>query len=65
MNREIYPGGLYPLIGDVESQAGDNSVKVTGLQGIPLVNTPPDDRQVIQRWKSGWSIIQRACFKDI
>ena len=41
-NREIYPGGLYPLAGDVQSTAGLQTAKVVGLQGIPLVGTPAD-----------------------
>jgi archaellum component FlaF (FlaF/FlaG flagellin family) len=36
MNREIYPGGIYPLQGDVQSQAGNVNVAVVGLQNIPL-----------------------------
>lgn len=39
MNREIYPGGIYPLTGDVESQAGNQPVTVVGLQGIPVEQT--------------------------
>lgn len=38
MNREIYPGGLYPLQGDVVSQAGNTTVQVVGLQNIPIGN---------------------------
>jgi hypothetical protein len=44
MNREcIQPGGagIYPLIGDVTSSAGNNRVAVTGLQSIPLSSTTP------------------------
>lgn len=39
MNREIVvPGGagVYPLQGDVTSTAGNNTVKVTGFQGVPV-----------------------------
>lgn len=39
-NREIFPGGIYPLEGDVESTAGLPTVKVVGIQGT-LVQ-PPD-----------------------
>jgi hypothetical protein len=36
MNREIYPGGIYPLQGDLLSQAGNTNVRVVGLEGIPI-----------------------------
>lgn len=36
MNREIYPGGLYPLQGDVQSQAGNVNATVIGLQSVPI-----------------------------
>jgi hypothetical protein len=39
MNREIVqPGGagIYPLMGDVASRAGNTLVTVTGLQTIPV-----------------------------
>jgi hypothetical protein len=39
MNREIIvPGGagLYPLQGDVQSTAGNNTAKVIGVQGVPV-----------------------------
>lgn len=42
MNREIVvPGGagIYPLAGDVASQAGNRLVTVIGIQGIPVLNT--------------------------
>lgn len=41
MNREIViPGGagVYPLIGDVLSQAGNAPVTVVGIRGIPVPN---------------------------
>lgn len=37
-NREIYPGGIYPLTGDVQSQAGNTGVRVVGLQGIAIAD---------------------------
>lgn len=43
MNRElVVPGGagIYPLQGDVTSTAGNNNVKVTGFEGIPLTPGP-------------------------
>lgn len=39
MNREcVVPGGagIYPLQGDVKSSAGNNTVVVTGLNGVAL-----------------------------
>lgn len=44
MNREIVqPGGagVYPLTGDVTSQAGNAPVRVVGLQGVSIVSTSP------------------------
>ena len=37
MNREVYPAVLYPLIGDVLSQAGNQKVEVVGLLSVPIV----------------------------
>jgi hypothetical protein len=36
VNREIFPGGIYPLAGDVTSTAGNATVTVTGIQGITV-----------------------------
>lgn len=36
MNREIFPGGAYPLSGDVQSTPGSPSVSVVGIHGIPV-----------------------------
>jgi len=45
MNRIIFPFSAYPLQGDTTSTPGSNTVKVTGLQGVPLhassVANPP------------------------
>jgi hypothetical protein len=38
MNREVYPGGLYPLTGDVQSIVGNSKVTVIGIQGIPILD---------------------------
>jgi hypothetical protein len=46
MNREIVlPGGagVYPLIGDVASTAGNPTVVVVGLQKIPVQNVFPNN----------------------
>lgn len=42
MNREIVipsGAGIYPLIGDVSSTAGNPTVVVTGLQNTPVQDT--------------------------
>lgn len=45
MNREIVQpcgAGIYPLTGDILSTAGNNTIRVIGLQGVPVksgVNT--------------------------
>ena len=38
MNREIYPGGIYPLAGDVQSQTGNNLVTVIGINSLSVGN---------------------------
>jgi hypothetical protein len=51
MNREIIiPGGVgvYPLTGDVTSQAGNAPVKVTGLQGISIAVVELDGGEALQ-----------------
>lgn len=45
MNREIFPGGTYPLQGDVTSQAGQSTVTVSGIQNRPVISTAPTDQQ--------------------
>jgi hypothetical protein len=47
MNREIYPGSIYPLMGDVVSTAGVNKVTVAALRNITLDFTTPDDGAAI------------------
>lgn len=48
MNREIYPGGLYPLSGDVQSAAGNTNAFVVGLQGKPLANVSLFGGEVVE-----------------
>lgn len=55
MNREIFPGGIYPLQGDVSSQAGSPTVTVTGIQNIPVSITPPLTGQVLQGGSGAWA----------
>ena len=66
MNREIVvPGGagIYPLQGDVTSTAGNNTVVVTGLEGIPLTPGPYTSGVVWQYISSTntWQPILSAC----
>jgi uncharacterized protein (DUF1684 family) len=55
MNREIFPGGIYPLEGDVTSQVGANTVTVVGLQTVPVAITPPATGQVLQANSGVWT----------
>ena len=51
MNRElVIPGaaGIYPLQGDVQSTAGNSTVKVVGLQGISLESVVPSSGSVLE-----------------
>ena len=52
MNREIVlaggGAGIYPLIGDVTSSAGNNRVTVEGLQNIPIAPGTPSPANVLQ-----------------
>jgi hypothetical protein len=50
MNREITGGGgatIYPLVGDVTSVAGNTTVSVTGIQGIPVPPQFPTGGEVL------------------
>lgn len=50
MNREIVGGGgasIYPLQGDIKSTPGSSLVSVTGIQGIPVQQTFPTDKEVL------------------
>lgn len=55
MNREIFPGGVYPLQGDVQSQAGASKVTVTGIQNVPVASTPPATGQVLIAGTGGYA----------
>lgn len=50
MNRLITTGGasVYPLTGDVESQAGNPAVTVVGINGIPVDKPNMQGGEVIQ-----------------
>lgn len=68
MNREVViPGGagVYPLTGDVQSSAGSPTVRVTGIQGIPVEAVVPDPGAVLTYNASNadWEPIQRACIQ--
>src|SRR5277367_3863122 len=50
MNREITGGGgasVYPLVGDVQSTAGQGPVTVIGLQNIPVSVSFPTGGEVL------------------
>jgi hypothetical protein len=51
MNREIVlaggGAGIYPLLGDILSTAGNQAVRVTGLQGIPIESGLPSAGAVL------------------
>lgn len=63
MNRENYPASLFPLRGDISAEAGDVTVRVIGIQGVPIDTpiSPTDDGNVATyidadgriEWKSG------------
>jgi hypothetical protein len=59
LNREIFPGGIYPLQGDVTSRAGSQNVTVTGLQGIPVAAGIPTSTALLtydvnnHQWTAG------------
>jgi len=48
MNRECFPGGVYPLVGDVESQAGHQNVTVVGIQSVKVLKTTLVDGDVLR-----------------
>lgn len=50
MNREVVSGGgasIYPLTGDIASKAGNTTVTVVGLQGIPVAQDFPTGGEVL------------------
>lgn len=40
-NRENFPASLFPLRGDISAEAGDVTVRVQGVQGIPVTAAVP------------------------
>ena len=40
-NRESYPASLFPMRGDVSAEAGATTIKVIGLNGVPISMVPP------------------------
>jgi len=50
MNREIATGAasIYPLTGDVQSQAGNKNVEVVGIISIPITQSTPFDGAVLE-----------------
>jgi hypothetical protein len=47
-NRECYPASLFPLRGDLSAEPGATTVKVIGIQTIPIDKpiSPTDDAKV-------------------
>lgn len=63
MNREIVGGGgaaIYPLVGDVTSTAGNTTVSVTGIQGIPVQPSFPIGGEVLTYDVSSNTLILEA-----
>ena len=50
MNREIATGAatIYPLAGDVRSQAGNQNVEVVGIISIPISQDTPSGGDVLE-----------------
>ena len=50
MNRECAIGAasIYPLTGDVQSQAGNQRVEVVGIISIPITQSTPFDGAVLE-----------------
>ena len=50
MNREIATGAstIYPLQGDVRSQAGNQNVEVVGIISVPITQDPLLDGEVLE-----------------
>ena len=48
MNRETYPASLFPLRGDLYAEAGATTVRVIGIQTVPIDQplSPTDDLKV-------------------
>lgn len=65
MNREIYPGGLYPLSGDIASTPGSPSVAVTGIQGVPVQAVTFNGGEVLEYNANAlsWVPTLRACIQ--
>lgn len=48
MNRETYPASQSPLQGDISGPAGAQSVRVVGIQSIPVDPTTPTDQEFLK-----------------
>lgn len=57
MNRELFPNSVYPITGDVESQAGNPGVSVVGIHNIPVAGTFPvnGDALVFDASTNNWT----------
>ena len=68
MNREIIQpsgAGIYPLTGDVVSQAGNPTVRVVGLLGIPITPSTFQGGEVLEysTTTNNWTPTLRACIR--
>lgn len=65
MNREIYPGGLYPLSGDVQSTPGSPGALVIGIQGVPVNASQMNGGEVLEYSVDAlaWVPTLRACIQ--
>lgn len=65
MNRETFPSSLFPLRGDLSAESGATTVRVIGIQTVPIDQpvSPTDDLKVATyidadkriEWKTGGS----------
>jgi len=68
-NRQVFPSSLFPLRGDLSAEAGATSVKVIGIQGIPVVingsagnpGTPQGPYALVFIAGVGWTPIPLNC----
>src|ERR1039458_448330 len=45
-HRQVFPSSLFPLRGDVSAEAGATTVRVIGLQGVPISPASPGSQDV-------------------
>jgi hypothetical protein len=68
-NRQVVPASLFPLRGDVSAEYGATSVRVTGIQGVPVVingsmgspNVPAGPYALVYISGIGWTPVPLDC----